>query len=1078
MQQPYIIDNQSLILKNDLLEKIKEGSRVSIVAACFSMYAYQQMKRQLSSVKDFRFIYTSPTFTKDTAAKKQREFYIPRMDREHSLYGTEYEIKLRNEMTQKSVAQECAQWISEKATFKSNVSGEMMNGFLVLEGGKGDSIVYSPLNGFTTVDLGCERGNNSYTMMMANPDPQAVKQFLSTFDHLWKDKDKLQDVTETIMENISNAYKENSPELIYFMALYHIFSEFLKDISEDDLPNELTGFKQSKIWQMLYDFQKDAVLAIINKLEKYNGCILADSVGLGKTFTSLAVIKYYENRNKSVLVLCPKKLSENWNTYKGNYINNPIAEDRLNYDVLYHTDLSRTRGFSNGIDLGRLKWGNYDLVVIDESHNFRNGGQFDGESEKENRYARLMKKVIQDGVKTKVLMLSATPVNNRFTDLKNQLQLAYEGNTAIIDQALNTKKSIDDIFRQAQAAYNHWSTLPPEKRTTQALLNELDFDFFELLDSVTIARSRNHIRKYYDAEKIGNFPHRRKPVSIQTQLTDLPDAITYHDIYEKLNQLNLAIYIPSNYIQPSRRYRYEEKAEGSHQGLTQLGRELGIRRLMGVNLLKRLESSVYAFSKTLQKVKGYIESVLEEIDKFKKGQHDDLMVAEREFIFDDDDTDFSVGRKVKIRLEDMDYISWEKLLREDVFILSDLLQRVEEIEPLNDKKLQNLISYISEKVHHPINEGNRKVLIFSAFADTATYIYQQISAYFKVHEDLESALITGTADGKCTIPKLPADFNTVLTLFSPISKDKAAIYPQQKRDIDILVATDCISEGQNLQDCDCVINYDIHWNPVRLIQRFGRIDRIGSRNKEIQMVNFWPDVSLDEYIQLKARVESKMKIAIMTGTGDDNPLTPEEEGDLAYRKEQLKKLKEEVVDMEDMGSGISIMDLGLNEFRMDLLEYVKTHKEIEHLPHGLHAVVPAEKGMPRGAFFILRNINDSVNIDHRNRIHPFYMVYVGEDGEILCDYLQPKDLLDTLRKLCKGKEAPIKELYEAFNKETKDGKDMSGPSSLLSAAIDSILHVKEKSDIESLFSSGGTSALLSSVNGLDDFELICFLMIR
>lgn len=643
MQQPYIIDNQNLILKNDLLEKIKEGSRVSIVAACFSMYAYQQMKRQLSSVKDFRFIYTSPTFTKDTAAKKQREFYIPRMDREHSLYGTEYEIKLRNEMTQKSVAQECAQWISEKATFKSNVSGEMMNGFLVLEGVKGDSIVYSPLNGFTTVDLGCERGNNSYTMMMANPDPQAVKQFLSTFDHLWKDKDKLQDVTETIMDNISNAYKENSPELIYFMALYHIFSEFLKDISEDDLPNELTGFKQSKIWQMLYDFQKDAVLAIINKLEKYNGCILADSVGLGKTFTSLAVIKYYENRNKSVLVLCPKKLSENWNTYKGNYVNNPIAEDRLNYAVLYHTDLSRTRGFSNGIDLGRLKWGNYDLVVIDESHNFRNGGQLDGESEKENRYARLMKKVIQDGVKTKVLMLSATPVNNRFTDLKNQLQLAYEGNTAIIDQELNTKKSIDDIFRQAQAAYNHWSTLPAEKRTTQALLNELDFDFFELLDSVTIARSRNHIRKYYDAEKIGNFPHRRKPVSIQTQLTDLPGAITYHDIYEKLNQLNLAIYIPSNYIQPSRRYRYEEKAEGSHQGLTQLGRELGIRRLMGVNLLKRLESSVYAFSKTLQKVKGYIESVLEEIDKFKKGQHDDLMVAEREFIFDDDDTDFSVG---------------------------------------------------------------------------------------------------------------------------------------------------------------------------------------------------------------------------------------------------------------------------------------------------------------------------------------------------------------------------------------------------------------------------------------------------
>ncbi len=1081
MQQ--FIDNVQYTLKEDLIQKIKAGNRVSLVAAYFSMYAYRELKKQLQGIKEFRFIYQSPTFTKETTEKQQREFYIPKLHREHSLYGTEYEIKLRNEMTQKSIAQECGEWIDKKATFQSNTTKENMPGFLVIDDYKGHGIVYQPITEFTTVGLGCERGNNSYFCPMATEEPENVQRFLTLFNQIWKDKEKLQDVTESIIENISNAYAENSPELIYFMALYNIFSEFLEDISEDVLPNEATGFKNSKIWNMLYDFQKDAALAIINKLEKYNGCILADSVGLGKTFTALSVIKYYENRNKTVLVLCPKKLAANWNTYKDNYVNNPIASDRLNYDVLYHTDLSRTKGQSNGLDLSRLNWGNYDLVVIDESHNFRNGGQWSGEGDKENRYAKLMKKVIQSGVKTKVLMLSATPVNNRFTDLKNQLQLAYEGNTEEIDQKLNTKKSIDDIFRSAQRVYNRWSQQPAEQRTTQALLNELDFDFFELLDSVTIARSRNHIRKYYDMEKIGVFPHRRKPVSLQVGLTDLPGAITYDEIYQKLTELNLAIYIPSNYIQPSKRYKYETDQEGGRKGLTQVGREFGIQRLMSINLLKRLESSVYSFSKTLEKVEGYIKAVRKQIAEYKvyKASHMTVLsVAETNLATElqEEDIDFFVGRKVPVALSDMDYLTWDSLLASDEKILDELHQRVSEIRPASDKKLQTLIHEISDKIHHPMNPGNRKVLIFSAFSDTASYIYQAIASYFKVHDGVESALIVGDDHGKTTIPKIAPDFNTILTLFSPISKDKQTLCPNISQTIDILVATDCISEGQNLQDCDCVINYDIHWNPVRLIQRFGRVDRIGSRNKEIQMVNFWPDVSLDEYIQLKARVESKMKISIMTATGDDNPLTPEENGDLQYRKEQLKRLKDEVVDMEDMGSGISIMDLGLNEFRMDLLEYVKHHKEIENLPHGLHAVVPAEEGLPPGAFFVLRNINNSVNIDHRNRIHPFYMVYVGNDGDILCDYLNPKELLDTLRKLCKGKTKPIKELYHAFNEETQNGKHMEKQSALLSTAIDSIIHVKEESDIDSLFSGGGTSALLSEVAGLDDFELICFLVIR
>ena len=483
----------------------------------------------MQGIDELRFIFTSPTFVSEKAKKEKREFYIPRLNRERSLYGTEFEVKLRNELTQKAISKECADWIRSKVTFKSNTTGENMMGFINV-----DDKNYMPVQGFTTVDLGCERGNNAYNMVQKTDAPFSTA-YIDLFNTLWNDTSRMQVVTDEVIENITAAYNENAPDFIYFVTLYNIFNEFLEDISEDVLPNEATGFKESKIWGMLYNFQKDAALAIINKLEKYNGCILADSVGLGKTFTALAVIKYYENRNKSVLVLCPKKLTNNWNTYKDNYVNNPIAADRLRYDVLYHTDLSRTRGTSNGLDLGRLNWGNYDLVVIDESHNFRNGGKLSGEdNEKENRYLRLLNKVVRAGVKTKVLMLSATPVNNRFNDLKNQLALAYEGNTDYIDDKLNTTRSIDEIFRNAQRAFNTWSKWDAEERTTENLLKMLDFDFFEVLDSVTIARSRKHIEKYYDTADIGKFPTRLKPISKRPPLTDLKTAINYNEIFEQL----------------------------------------------------------------------------------------------------------------------------------------------------------------------------------------------------------------------------------------------------------------------------------------------------------------------------------------------------------------------------------------------------------------------------------------------------------------------------------------------------------------------------------------------------------------
>lgn len=1074
-----IFDNINDIVRDDMISTINKGSRISIAAACFSIYAYKELKDQLEQIDECRFIFTAPTFIKEKTEKQKREFYIPRLNRENSLYGTEFELKLRNEMNQKAIAKECADWIKRKAIFKSNITGENMTGFVNVTSSN-SATTYMPINGFTTVDIGCERGNNTYNMVNRFESPFADS-YINLFEGLWNDKNKLQDVTDIVIDNMTSVYNENSPESIYFLILYHVFSEFLNDISTDELPNEATGFKQSKIWNMLYDFQRDAVLAIINKLERYNGCILADSVGLGKTFTALAVVKYYENRNKSVLVLCPKKLAENWNTYKDNYVNNPIAGDRLNYDVLFHTDLSRPGGFSNGLDLNRLNWGNYDLVVIDESHNFRNGVGTHANTV-ENRYVKLMDKIIRSGVKTKVLMLSATPVNNRFIDLKNQLAIAYEGDTFLIDNKLGTTKSIDEIFRQAQRAFNTWSELDVADRTTDALLRTLDFDFFELLDSVTIARSRKHIAKYYDTADIGKFPIRMKPISLRPVLTNLETATNYNQIYEELSKLSLCIYTPSNYIFPSKIQKYIDLTHNKGNELTQTGREQGIRKLMSVNLLKRLESSVNSFQLTLQRIYNLINDTVDKINRFEQygtSSIDMYESTDTEWDIDDSNTEyFTVGNKVQIDLADMDYKTWRAELTLDIEVLNSLMSMLNVITPKYDGKLQSLLKVISEKIENPININNKKVLIFSAFSDTAEYLYEHVSAYIKEKYGLNTAVITGSIDGKTTIKNFKATLNNVLTCFSPISKDKSVLLPDSNDEIDILIATDCISEGQNLQDCDCVINYDIHWNPVRIIQRFGRVDRIGSKNESIKLVNFWPDMDLDEYINLKGRVETRMKISIMSSTGDDDLINAEEKGDLEYRKQQLKRLQEEVVDIEDMSTGISIMDLGLNEFRLDLLEYIKNHGDMDTKPKGLHAVVSSSEELPEGVIFVLKNVNNSVNIDNQNRIHPFYMVYIGMDGEIICDYLNPKQLLDDIRLLCRGKKEPIVDLCQKFNEETNDGKDMQELSNLLRETIYSIIDTKEESDIDSLFTVGGTSALISVVSGLDDFELISFLVVK
>ncbi|MBR4751272.1 MAG: DEAD/DEAH box helicase family protein [Thermoguttaceae bacterium] len=1074
-----IFDNVNNKLIDDLKKEIKPGAKLSIAAACFSIYAFQALKEELEQIDELRFIFTSPTFVSDQEHKELREFYIPRLNRERSLYGDEFEVRLKNELTQRAVARECAGWIRQKVKFRSNRSKEEVSGFILA-----DDSLYEPIRDFTTVELGLERGNNLFKRVH-KLGAEVARDYLDEFDRLWEDKRRLQDVTAEVVEKIEAAYKENPPEFIYFVALYNIFHEFIADINNSDaLPNEALGFKESAIWKTLYNFQRDAALAVINKLERYNGCVLADSVGLGKTFTALAVMKYYQTRNKDVLVLCPKKLAQNWTTFKSNYVNNPIASDKLRYEVLFHTDLSRSSGLSNGVDLELLNWGAFDLIVIDESHNFRNGPAYiGGDERRDNRYGVLMNKIIRSGVKTKVLMLSATPVNNRFNDLRNQLALAYEGEAQNIDGKLGLSRSINDIFRNAQSVFNAWSKLDVSERTTEKLLGMLNFDFFEVLDAVTIARSRKHIERYYDTSDIGTFPERLAPISRSPELTDLKNALDYSEIFERLSNLSLAVYTPTHFIHESKKKKYADVLgdEKKTANLTQENRELGLRRIMAINLMKRMESSVHSFGLTLRRVLETCKTYIDIVQQFKTTGHATVVgkdMALETSDWDDDDlesSEFVIGRKVKIELEDMDYLRWLQYLEYDRKILQTLLDAIKPIDAIHDSKLRELLDIIAHKIENPINPGNKKLLVFTAFADTADYLYKHVSEYVKKNYGLDAAVVSGT-DCRTTLPKFKADVNNVLTAFSPISKNRAAVASIADRDIDVLIATDCISEGQNLQDCDYLVNYDIHWNPVRIIQRFGRVDRIGSKNSCVQLVNFWPNVSLDEYIDLRNKVETRMKIVDLAATGDDNVISPENI-ELEYRKAQLQRLQKEVVDLEEMNNGVSILDLGLNDFRMDLVEYFKSNPGVENAPLGMHAVARANDAAPPGVVYVLRNRTDSVNIDRKNRLHPFYLVYVDNEGGVVCDCFSPKEILDKTRLLCKGKTEPIAELYRAFNKETNDGRKMNKYSELLGEAIKSIVQKKDESFARSVFRPGVT-APPSEIKGLDDFELVCFLVVR
>jgi len=1068
-----ILDNkvQGRVI-DKLRENIKFGTRLSIISAYFTIYAYEELRKELGKIEKLRLLFSEPTFIKN---KKDinREFKLSG-SYERGLAGDRYEMKLKNELKQSEIAKECANWIREKVEVRAyDEEYPLPQKMYLMENKKDESACIFGSSDFTSSGLGLVPSKkleaNTYIK-----DSIYTQQLLNQFELYWNDKDKVKDVKTYLLKSLEEVYKENNPEFIYFVTLYNIFKDYLNDLSEEDIIKTKTGFKESVVWNKLYNFQKDGVLGAIDKLEKYHGCILADSVGLGKTFEALAVIKYYESRNSRVLVLCPKKLRENWLTYKGNRRDNILERDRLNYDVLNHTDLSRYSGYSGEINLEKIYWENYDLIVIDESHNFRNNNN--KRDDKETRYSRLLNQIIKKGVKTKVLMLSATPVNNRMTDLKNQIAFATEGNEfALADYGI---KSIDQTLRKAQLVFNKWNELPEERKNLETLLEMLETDYFKLLDMLTIARSRKHIQKYYDTTHIGKFPERLKPINIKNDIDTQNDFIDLDELNKLIRALNLAIYSPMKYILPSKMAEYSKKydTKTGKSVFRQIDRETSLIHLMRINILKRMESSIHSFGITISKILKNIDITLEKLNK-SQDIEENLDIDDLEL--DDPRLDsVMIGSKnVKVFIQDIDKIKWRAELEGDRAILERIMIEAFKIQPHRDKKLEELKDLIREKVKTPINEGNKKVIIFTAFADTAKYLYDNIADWGLEELGLYSAVITGSDNPKTNLKGVKGEFNNILVNFSPKSKGREAT---DRAEIDILIATDCISEGQNLQDCDYLINYDIHWNPVRIIQRFGRVDRIGSKNEVIQLVNFWPNMELDEYINLEARVSGRMVMLDMSATGEENVIVDSGEmNDLEYRKKQLKQLQDQVVDLEDIGGGISITDLTFNDFKMDLVNYMKNNKEIlEKAPTGMYAVAKSNiEEAERGVIFCLKQINEEIKPSEFNTLNPYFLVYVKESGEVLLNFIQSKKILDIYKKVCLGENTLFPDLISEFNRETNNAKDMSKFTNFLEKTVENIVGKEEEKGLDSLFSFGETM-LNNSVQNMDDFELISFLVIK
>jgi SNF2 family DNA or RNA helicase len=1081
-----LIDNKGdNTLEKLVSKKVTKHSKISIQTAAFSIFAFHALQKEIKRSKELRLVLTKSFFEKEETSFLKR--YEIAQDKE-DISGNKYEIKLRNKMNTAFIARETAKLIEDKVKVRQLARNQSaLDELLIENNGDEGSLVVPAMFKFTSDGLGITESNNVSSMTAIDgADPNYFAGIKADFDSVWNDPKKSKEVTDNVLEKVRTIYQENSPEWIYFVSLYHIFHDKLSELDEQDIAPDGSGFKDSVVWNKLYQFQKDGVMGLIRKLEKYHGAILADSVGLGKTFSALAVIKYFELQRKRVLVLAPKRLRDNWTLYTRPDVRNVLVDDYFNYTVLNHTDLSRTTGESDGIKLDSFLWSDFDLIVIDESHNFRNNDT-GVNHDKKTRYQRLMEDVIQSGRKTKVLMLSATPINNRMNDLKNQIGFITEGKTdALSEYGID---DIDNTLRLAQRAFNQWQDLDESERTTQNFLDAVNPDYFKLLDMLTIARSRKHIEKYYDTASIGDFPERLKPMTVKPDIDASGQFPALQYVYDSIGELNMAMYQPLQYVFSVKRRYYEDlydtQVKDGTSSFKQADRERSLSNLIRANLFKRLESSVYSFGLTLDRMVKGIEDILANIEAHRSGQVEMPSITD----FDDEDLESAfdeqaVGTKTKILIGDMDLLKWSQALNEDLLSLKELQASTHQVTPEKDDKLLDLEKILKNKYGHPINKDNEKVIIFTAFADTANYLYENLANKVKRVYRLNSALVTGGSTSNLTTMNGVSvnDMDDILMNFSPISKGRDKIKPNATEEIDLLIATDTISEGQNLQDADYLINYDIHWNPVRVIQRFGRIDRIGSQNKQIQLVNFWPNVDLDTYLNLEQRVKGRMVMLNTAATGEDDLLninSNKEMNDLKYRKKQLEQLQTQVIDLEDVNGAISITDMTFNDFKSDLQNALKDHEKLlNEAPLGMYAITDASDFPDAEPGVILTLKQQKDDIGQENSILPYIVVYMRMDGTVKINYMYAKQVLDFFKKLTIGKKTVNQPLVDTFYAETDGGKDMSVYSDILSKAIEAIRGKQDEVGMGSLFTPGGTTVQTELLDGLDDVELISFLIIR
>lgn len=1081
-----LIDNKGdNTLENLISEKVTTHSKISIQTAAFSIFAFHALQKEIKRSKELRLILTKAFFEKEeTGFLKRYEI----AQSEDKISGNKYEIKLRNKMNTAFIARETAKLIEEKVRFHQLAPNQSALDELLIENiDDAGSLVVPAMFKFTSDGLGITESNNISSMTaITDAEPDYFAGVKADFDNVWNEPGKSEEVTNKVLEKVRTIYQENPPEWIYFVSLYHIFHDKLSELDEQDIAPDGSGFKDSVIWNKLYQFQKDGVMGLIRKLEKYNGAILADSVGLGKTFSALAVIKYFELQRKRVLVLAPKRLRDNWTLYTRPDVRNVLVDDYFSYTVLNHTDLSRYKGESDGIKLDTFLWSDFDLVVIDESHNFRNNDTSVNRDTK-TRYQRLMEDIIQKGRKTKVLMLSATPINNRMNDLKNQIGFITEGKTNAL-----AKYGVDDIdttLRLAQQAFNQWMELDEEERTTQRFLDKVNPDYFKLLDMLTIARSRKHIEKYYDMTSLGDFPERLKPITVKSNIDTSGQFPNLQEVYDLIGYLNMAMYQPLQYVLSTKRKYYAElydtKVKEGKSAFRQADREQALAKLIRANLFKRLESSIYSFGLTIDRMVGGIEEILQKIKEHQVGNLEMPSITD----FDDEDlenvfNEQSVGTKTKILIGDMDLMKWSQVLNEDLEALKELQIATHRVTSNKDAKLMDLEKILKNKYDHPINENNKKIIIFTAFTDTANYLYENLADKVKKIYGLNSALVTGGSTPNKTTMKGVAvnDMSDILMNFSPISKGRDQTNLNATEEIDLLIATDTISEGQNLQDADYLINYDIHWNPVRVIQRFGRIDRIGSCNKQIQLVNFWPNIDLDTYLNLEQRVKGRMVMLNTAATGEDDLLnikSSKEMNDLKYRKKQLEQLQTQVIDLEDVNGAISITDMTFNDFKSDLQNALKGHEKLlNEAPLGMYAITDTTN-FPEAEPGVILTLKQRVdNLGQENSILPYIVVYMRMDGTVKINYMYAKQVLDFFKKLTVGKKTVNQSLVDEFYEETNGGKEMSTYSEILSKAIEAIRGKQDEVGMDSLFSPGGTNIQTELLDDLDDVELISFLIIR